>query len=76
MKRGFRSGGSAAEAGSPKSIWSLQSDKNSSEFAMSLGHPVPCEQGAADRYPFGSSADPFFQKPGFSDLRGSVKRQK
>ena len=50
--------GSAEHPGSPKSFWSLQSQADSSEFAMSLGRPVPCEQGAADCYPFGSSADP------------------
>ena len=33
---------------------------------MSLGRPVPCEQGAADRYPFGSSADSFSQDPTFT----------
>ena len=31
---------------------------------MNLGRPVPREQGAADCYPFGSSADPIF-----TDLR-------
>ena len=40
--------GSAEDLGSPKSFWSLQSQKNSSEFAMSPRRPVPCEQGAAD----------------------------
>ena len=32
MKRSFRPMGSAEEAGSTKSFWSLQFDKNSSEF--------------------------------------------
>ena len=32
------------------------------EFAKNLGRPVPCEQGAADYYPFGSSADRNFAK--------------
>ena len=49
--------GSAEEPGSPKSFWSLQSQKNSSEFAMNLGRPVPCEQGAADLWATASSAD-------------------
>ena len=48
MKRAIRPGGSAEHLCSPKSFWSLQSQKNSSEFAMNLGRPVPCEQGAAD----------------------------
>ena len=48
MKRAIQRQGSAEEAGSPKSFWSLQIDKNSSEFAKALGRPVPCEQGAAD----------------------------
>ena len=33
-----------------------------------LGRPVPCEQGAADCYPFGSSADPIFFRPGASNF--------
>ena len=41
-----------------------------------LGRPVPCEQGAADCYPFGTSADPTFVRPGASDLCGFVKQQK
>ena len=49
--------GSAEEAGSPKSFWSLQSREESSEFAKSLGRPVPCEQGAADLWATASSAD-------------------
>ena len=50
VKRGSPAQGSAEHPCSSKSFWSLQSQKNSSEFAMNLGRPVPCEQGAAD-YP-------------------------
>ena len=45
MKRGFRHGGSAEEPGSPKSFWSLQIDKNSSEFAKAFGTPCPLRAG-------------------------------
>ena len=45
------------------------------EFATSLGRPVPCEQGAADCYPFGSSADPIFWSLWASALRSFVKRK-
>ena len=57
MKTESPAQGSAEEAGSPKSFWSWQIDKNSSEFAMNLGRPVPCEQGAADLWATASSAD-------------------
>ena len=57
MKRAIQRQGSAEEAGSPKSFWSLQIDKNSSEFAKRLRRPVPCEQGAADLWATASSAD-------------------
>ena len=57
MKRESSPVGSAEEPGSPKSLWSLQSQKNSSEFAMSLGRPVFCEQGAADLWATASPAD-------------------
>ena len=75
MKREPAPVGSAEHLCSPKSFWSLQSQKNSSEFAKSLRRPVPCEQGAADSYPFGSSADPILSIPGALDLRGGVKQQ-
>ena len=65
MKRESPAVGSAAEGGVLERLWSLQIDKNSSEFAMGLGRPVPCEQEAADCYPCGSSADPLKNKQGF-----------
>ena len=49
--------GSAEHPGSPKSFWSLQIKQSHAEFAMSLGRPVPCEQGAADLWATASSAD-------------------
>ena len=48
--------------------------KNSSKFAMSFKRPVPCEQGAADCYPLGSSADPTKKAVGL-DLHGFVRYQ-
>ena len=48
MKRAIPPQGSAAEAGSPKSFWSLQIGKNRQSLQKRLGRPVPCEQGAAD----------------------------
>ena len=70
VKRGFGRQGSAEHPGSPKSFGSLQSQADSSEFVKNLGRPVPCEQGAADYYLFGSSADPLSKRPAASDLRG------
>ena len=58
VKRAIRPIGSAVEAGSLKSFWSLQSQADSSEFAKNLGRPVPCEQGAADLKATASAADP------------------
>ena len=72
MKRGFQRQGSAIQQvgsaehpGSPEELL---------EFAMNLGRPVPCEQGAADCYPFGSSADPFFQDLGIRTYKSVPKR--
>ena len=59
MKRESSPVGSEAEVSSPKRFWSLHSQKNSSEFAMSLGRPVPCEQGAADLKVSACAADPY-----------------
>ena len=63
VKRAIRPGGSAEDLCSPKSFWSLQSQKNLSEFAKSFRRPVPCEQRAADCNPFGSSSDPISKGP-------------
>ena len=67
MKRESVPVGSAAEVSSSKSFWSLQSQADSSEFAMNFGRPVPCEQGAADRGGGAPDADPPFGSP-FCDL--------
>ena len=68
MNKAIRRQRSAEHPGSPKSFWSLQSQKDSSEFAVSLKRPVPCEQGAADCYTFESSADPIVSRPGLQKL--------
>ena len=56
MKRAIPRKGSAAEAGAPKSFWSLQIGKNRQSLQKRLGRPVPCEQGAADLWATASSA--------------------
>ena len=63
MKRGFRPQGSAEEAGSPKSFWSLQIDKNSSEFAKASGTPCPLRAGGG-----GSMGYRLFRRPQISFL--------
>ena len=72
MKRAIRRQGLGEHLCSPKSFWSLQSQKNSSEFAKSYRRRVPCEQGAADCYPFWSSADPTLQDLGRLTYAASV----
>ena len=44
----------------PEELLQFANQKDSSEFAMNLGRPVPCEQGAADLWATASSADPRF----------------
>ena len=51
--------GSAAEAGSPERLWSLQNQQDSQSLQKHLGRPVPCEQGAADVKATASAADPY-----------------
>ena len=74
MKKAIRRIGSAEHLCSPKSFWSLQSQKNSSEFAKNLGRPVPCEQGAADLLSLREFRRPYLNKPAVSDLRGFDKQ--
>ena len=58
MKRGFQRKGSAAEAGSPERLWSLQKCKNRQDLQKRLERPVPCKQGAADLKASPHAADP------------------
>ena len=59
MKRAIRPQGSAAEAGYPERLWSLQFGKNRQSLQKHLGRLVLCEQGAADLNATTSAADPY-----------------
>ena len=67
MKRAIPPQGSAAEAGSPERLWSLQIGKNRQSLQKHSERPVPCEQGAADKVGGAPDADPPFG-PHFCNL--------